>query len=134
MAFEPEAGHQNQDRGELDHDARPHQLVGPGPTEISALEQGENAQTEDDKDNGEQDVEQDIDERDHGRSCRPELENWQWRDAGRKLEKVSTSAFVAPELALNEQNDRHACSSCGKDLIVRESLTAFISGIETCVI
>ena len=66
MALEPEAGHQHQNGGELDHDPRPHQLVGPGAPKVSALEQGEHAQTQDDKDDREQDVEQSIDEGDHG--------------------------------------------------------------------
>lgn len=65
MALEPETGHQHQNGGELDHHPRPHQLVGPGASEVSALEQGEHAQAQDDKDNCEQDVEQSIDEGDH---------------------------------------------------------------------
>ena len=66
MALQPEAGHEHQYGDELQHHAGPHQLVGPGPAEVPALEQGEDHQAEDDEDNRQQDVQKNIDECDHG--------------------------------------------------------------------
>ena len=54
MALQPEAGHEHQYGDELQHHAGPHQLVGPGPAEVPALEQGEDPQAEDDEDNRQQ--------------------------------------------------------------------------------
>ena len=56
----------------MKQDAGPHQFVGPASTKVTALEKRKNADRQDYKDNGKQDVEQNIDESDHETSSRPD--------------------------------------------------------------
>lgn len=106
MAFQPEAGNQDQNSGELDHDPRPHQLVGPGPSELSAPEQGEHAQAQDDEDNSEQDVEQNIDECDHGCDV-----GWNWESGNGAGEAANRKNFLL--LRLRGMSSRSASKMMG---------------------